>query len=47
MASRSALVSALVSAGFEIESVDGRRHLEDVFMSLVGSAGHEVVEARG
>ena len=47
VASRSALVSALVSAGYEIESVDGRRHLEDVFMSLVGSSGHEVVDARG
>jgi ABC-2 type transport system ATP-binding protein len=47
MGSRSALVSTLVSAGYEIESVDGRRHLEDVFMSLVGDAGHEVVQARG
>ncbi len=47
VASRSALVSSLVSAGYEIESVDGRRHLEDVFMSLVGSSGHEVVDSRG
>ncbi len=43
---RSAVVAGLVSAGFEIDSVDGRQHLEDVFMSLVGSTGHEV-DTRG
>ncbi len=40
--SRSAVVAGLVTAGFEIDSVDGRQHLEDVFMSVVGSTGHEV-----
>ncbi len=33
---RSALVGRLVRAGFGVGSVDGRQHLEDVFMSLVG-----------
>ncbi len=33
---RSVLVAALVDAGLEVASVDGRRHLEEVFMGLVG-----------
>jgi ABC-2 type transport system ATP-binding protein len=33
---RPALVRALVDAGVPIESVDGRRHLEEVFMGLIG-----------
>ncbi len=35
-ADRPALVAALVAAGVPVLSVDGRRHLEEVFMSLVG-----------
>ena len=30
------LVRALVEAGYRIDSVDGRRQLEEVFLSLVG-----------
>ena len=33
---RSALVSTLVGAGFGVTSLDARRHLEEVFMGLVG-----------
>ena len=33
---RPALVAALVAADVAVASVDGRRHLEEVFMSLVG-----------
>ena len=35
-AARSALVGALVGAGVGVTAVDGRRHLEEVFMGLVG-----------
>ena len=35
--SRAAVVAALVRSGFGVESVDGRRRLEEVFLSLVGA----------
>ncbi|MCW2810947.1 MAG: putative transporter ATP-binding protein, partial [Friedmanniella sp.] len=34
---RPEIVARLVRAGFDVESVDGRRQLEEVFMSLVGA----------
>jgi ABC-2 type transport system ATP-binding protein len=34
---RSALIAELVAGGYGIESVDGRRRLEDVFLNLVGT----------
>jgi hypothetical protein len=34
---RQAIVAELVVAGYGVESVDGHRQLEEVFMSLVGS----------
>jgi ABC-2 type transport system ATP-binding protein len=34
---RQAIVAELVAAGYGIESVDGHRQLEEVFMSLVGT----------
>jgi ABC-2 type transport system ATP-binding protein len=34
---RQAIVAELVAAGYGVESVDGHRQLEDVFMSLVGT----------
>lgn len=34
---RTEVVARLVEAGFGVESVDGRRRLEEVFMSLVGT----------
>jgi ABC-2 type transport system ATP-binding protein len=37
---RQAIVAELVSAGYGIESVDGHRQLEEVFMSLVGDSDH-------
>ena len=36
---RSDLVALLVGEGYRLESVDGRRQLEEVFMSLVGAPG--------
>jgi ABC-2 type transport system ATP-binding protein len=36
---RQAIVAELVAAGYGVESVDGHRQLEDVFMSLVGTDG--------
>jgi ABC-2 type transport system ATP-binding protein len=36
---RQAIVAELVAAGYGVESVDGHRQLEEVFMSLVGTAG--------
>ncbi len=36
-APRAQIVAALVAAGVGVESVDGRRQLEEVFMSLVGA----------
>ena len=36
---RSDLVAQLVGEGYRLESVDGRRQLEEVFMSLVGAPG--------
>ena len=40
--SRAAIVQGLVQAGVALESVDGRRQLEDVFLGLVGAtAGAE------
>jgi ABC-2 type transport system ATP-binding protein len=35
---RQAIVAELVAAGYGVESVDGHRQLEEVFMSLVGTA---------
>ena len=35
---RTVVVTRLVEAGYGVESVDGRRQLEEVFMSLVGAA---------
>jgi ABC-2 type transport system ATP-binding protein len=37
--SRQAIVAELVIAGYGVESVDGHRQLEEVFMSLVGTDG--------
>jgi hypothetical protein len=34
---RQAIVAELVAAGYGVESVDGHRQLEEVFMSLVSS----------
>jgi ABC-2 type transport system ATP-binding protein len=34
---RQAIVAELVAAGYGVESVDGHRQLEEVFMSLVGT----------
>ena len=36
---RQVIVAELVAAGYGVESVDGHRQLEEVFMSLVGKAG--------
>ena len=36
---RADIVRELVSQGYRVESVDGRRQLEEVFLSLVGAAG--------
>ena len=36
---RPALVAALVEAGIAVDFVDGRRQLEEVFMTLVGPGG--------
>jgi ABC-2 type transport system ATP-binding protein len=36
---RQAIVAELVAAGYGVESVDGHRQLEEVFMSLVGTSG--------
>ena len=44
---RSELVAALVEAGVGVESVDGRRQLEEVFMSLVGATAAEPAGASG
>ena len=35
---RADLVRELVEAGYRVDSVDGRRQLEEVFLSLVGDA---------
>jgi ABC-2 type transport system ATP-binding protein len=40
---RQAIVAELVAAGYGIESVDGHRQLEEVFMSLVGDSDHGLV----
>jgi ABC-2 type transport system ATP-binding protein len=37
---RQAIVAELVAAGYGVESVDGHRQLEEVFMSLVGDSDH-------
>ena len=34
---RQEIVAELVAAGYGVESVDGHRQLEEVFMSLVGT----------
>jgi ABC-2 type transport system ATP-binding protein len=36
---REAIVAELVASGYGVESVDGHRQLEEVFMSIVGTAG--------
>jgi ABC-2 type transport system ATP-binding protein len=36
---RAQIVAGLVADGFPVDSVDGRRQLEEVFMTLVGSSG--------
>ncbi len=41
---RPQIVALLVASGFAVESVDGRRQLEEVFMSLVGAPGSEGVD---
>ena len=38
---RADLVRALVEAGYRVDSVDGRRQLEEVFLSLVGDGQNE------
>jgi len=35
---RQEIVAELVAAGYGVESVDGHRQLEEVFMSLVGTS---------
>jgi ABC-2 type transport system ATP-binding protein len=37
---RQAIVAELVEAGYGVDSVDGHRQLEEVFMSLVGDSDH-------
>ena len=37
---RQAIVAELVAAGYGVDSVDGHRQLEEVFMSLVGDTDH-------
>jgi ABC-2 type transport system ATP-binding protein len=37
---RPAIVAELVEAGYGVDSVDGHRQLEEVFMSLVGDTDH-------
>jgi hypothetical protein len=34
---RQAIVAELVAGGYGVESVDGHRQLEEVFMSIVGT----------
>jgi hypothetical protein len=36
---RADLVRELVEVGYRVDSVDGHRHLEEVFLSLVGGDG--------
>ena len=38
---RQAIVAELVTAGYGVESVDGHRQLEEVFMSIVGTPAQE------
>ncbi len=38
---RPQIVAELVSSGYAVESVDGRRQLEEVFLSLVGAPGSD------
>jgi ABC-2 type transport system ATP-binding protein len=38
---RSEIVAGLVADGFGVDSVDGRRQLEEVFMTLVGTTGSD------
>ena len=44
---RADLVRELVDVGYRIESVDGRRQLEEVFLSLVGSVDGRNGDRRG
>jgi ABC-2 type transport system ATP-binding protein len=42
---RQAIVAELVAAGYGVESVDGHRQLEEVFMSLVGTTSQAVEDS--
>jgi ABC-2 type transport system ATP-binding protein len=42
---RSEIVAGLVSDGYRVESVDGHRQLEEVFMSLVGAPAEQPEDA--
>jgi ABC-2 type transport system ATP-binding protein len=44
---RQAIVAELVAAGYGVDSVDGHRQLEEVFMSLVGDTGNELERSNG
>jgi ABC-2 type transport system ATP-binding protein len=44
---RQTIVAELVAAGYGVESVDGHRQLEEVFMSLVGTASHGPEDSDG
>jgi hypothetical protein len=43
---RQEIIAELVAAGYGVESVDGHRQLEEVFMSLVGT-GSQGPEGNG
>jgi ABC-2 type transport system ATP-binding protein len=44
---RQAIVAELVEAGYGVESVDGHRQLEEVFMSLVGTSDQQAEHSGG
>ena len=44
---RAAIVRELVSSGYQVESVDGHRQLEEVFLSLVGGPSEEERDGGG
>jgi ABC-2 type transport system ATP-binding protein len=44
---RQAIVAELVEAGYGVESVDGHRQLEEVFMSLVGTSDQRAEHSAG
>jgi ABC-2 type transport system ATP-binding protein len=43
---RQEIIAELVAAGYGVESVDGHRQLEEVFMTLVGTAHDESEDSR-